>query len=46
MLGKVLLKSAVEFVNDIVVMPPRYTEYDSLQLFIFSFTHKLWVKCI
>ena len=36
----------VEFVNEIALMAPRNAEDDGLQLFIFSFAHKLWVKCI
>lgn len=36
----------VEFVNEIALMAPRNAEDDGLQLFIFSFAHKLWVKRI
>lgn len=36
----------VEFVNEIALMSPPNAEDDGLQLFIFSFAHKLWVKCI
>lgn len=36
----------VEFVNEIALMAPRNAEDDGLQLFIFSFAHKLWVKCV
>lgn len=36
----------VELVNEITLMSPRDAEDDGLQLFIFSFAHKLWVKCI
>lgn len=36
----------VEFVNEIALMASRDAEDDGLQLFIFSFAYKLWVKCI